>query len=324
VNKTVAKTALTLALSAVMFVNGAAQQIKVDKDLPVYQKKTGVSGSLNSVGSDTMNNLLKFWAEAFRKLYPGVTVQVEGKGSSTAPPALVEGVAQLGPMSRELKSSEIDAFEKKYGFKPTTIRTSLDALAIYVNKDNPLDSISFDKLDAIFSVTRKHGHATDITKWGDLELTGAWASGPISLYGRNSASGTYGYFKEHALGKGDFKTQVKEQPGSASVVEGVNGDRFGIGYSGIGYTTSGVKMLKLAEKAGAPAVEPSFENVANGSYPLARYLYITVVKDPNKPLDPLVKEFLTFALSMEGQEIVVKTGYMPITAAVAKKELGKL
>ncbi|HMW34613.1 MAG TPA: substrate-binding domain-containing protein, partial [bacterium] len=211
----------------------ASTAVKVDEGIVAYAKTSGVSGNLNSIGSDTMNNLMTFWAEAFKKFYPSVNVQIEGKGSSTAPPALIEGTAQLGPMSRPMKKEEEDKFEKKYGYKPTGIATSYDGLAVYVHKDNPIKGLTLQQVDAIFSKTRKGGAKEDVVTWGQLGLEGEWKDKPISLYGRNSASGTYGYFKDHALFKGDFKDQVKEQPGSASVVQGVGSDKYAIGYSGI-------------------------------------------------------------------------------------------
>lgn len=301
-----------------------AQTLKIDPNLPKYQKVIGISGNANSIGSDTMNNLMALWLEGFKKYYPMVNIQIEGKGSSTAPPALIEGTAQFGPMSRTMKSKEIDDFEEKYGFKPTTIGTSLDALAIFVQKDNPLDCISMEEADAIFSKTRKRGFAENINVWGKLGLTGVWANKPISIYGRNSASGTYGFFKEHVLKKGDYKDQVKEQPGSASVVQGITEDKYGIGYSGVGYKTSGVKVLKLADKKGETCYDGSYENVLTRTYPLSRFLFLNIVKYPNKPLDPLVREFIKYVLSAEGQEIVIKEGYLPLNSEMAKKELAKI
>jgi len=300
-----------------------AANIEVDAKLPSYQKVDGVAGTLNSVGSDTLNNMMTFWAEGFRKIYPNVNVQIEGKGSSTAPPALIEGTSQLGPMSRPMKKQEIEAFEAKYGFKPTTIGVSLDALAVFVNKDNPVKELSMTQVDAIFSKTQKRG-GKDISTWGQLNLAGSWANLPVSLYGRNSASGTYGFFKEHTLKKGDYKDTVKEQPGNASVVLGVTEDKAGVGYSGMGYVTSGVKALPLSDKDGETAYAPNYENVLSGKYPLGRMLYVNVVKEPNKPMDKLTREFLKFVLSREGQEIVVKDGFLPLTAAVAKKQLALL
>ena len=296
-----------------------AQTIQVDTDLPSYEKVSGISGNLNSIGSDTLNNLMTLWAEGFKKVYPNVNVQIEGKGSSTAPPALIEATAQLGPMSRAMKSKETDEFEKKFGYKPTPIRTSLDSLAVFVNKDNPIQGLNIQQVDALFSKNRKCGAPLDTATWGDLGLTGNWASAPISLYGRNSASGTYGFFKKVALCKGDYKDTVKEQPGSASVVQGVSEDSNGAGYSGIGYTTSGVRPIPLV-KEGSDYVEPTYGNVASGKYPLSRFLYVYVNKEPNKALDPLTKEFLKFVLSKEGQEIVVKDGYYPMSAKLVNED----
>jgi phosphate transport system substrate-binding protein len=307
-----------LALGASM---ARAQAVQVDSSLSSYQKTSGVSGNINSVGSDTMNNMMALWAETFRKMYPNVKIQIEGKGSGTAPPALIAGTSQFGPMSRPMKAAEIDQFEAKYGYKPTQIRTSYDALAIYVNKDNPLDKITLAQADAVFSKTRRRG-GKSVNTWGDLGLTGDWASRPVSIYGRNSASGTYGFFKEHVLQTGDYKDSVKEQPGSASVVQGVTEDRFGIGYSGIGYKTSGVKALQLAEKD--QFFDGAYANVTSGKYPLSRFLYIYVNKAPGKPLDPLVKEYLKLILSKDGQEVVVKDGYLPLSPAIVAEELKKV
>ena len=288
-----------------------------------YEKQSGVSGTLSFIGSDTVLNLMTLWGEGFSKQYPSVRVQGEGKGSSTAPPALIEGTAQLGPMSRPMKSSEIDAFEKQFGYRPTEVRVALDALAVYVNKDNPIEGLALSQIDAIFSKTRKCGAADDVSEWGSIGL-GDWANKPISLYGRNSASGTYGFFKEHALCKGDYKDTVKEQPGSASVVQGVEKDLYGIGYSGMGYATSGVRRVPLSSESGGAFFEANVDNVISGDYPLSRFLYIYVNKAPEKPLDPLVAEFLRFVLSSEGQEQVEKDGFIAVPKAVAADEVGKL
>jgi phosphate transport system substrate-binding protein len=311
---------VTLALGAGLV---RAQAVKVDAAVPSYQKTSGVSGNINSVGSDTMNNMMALWAETFRRAYPNIKIQIEGKGSSTAPPALIAGTSQFGPMSRAMKATEIDQFEAKYGYKPTQIRTSYDALAVWVNKDNPLQKLTLAQIDSVFSKTRRRG-SKPANVWGDLGLTGEWTRKPLSVYGRNSASGTYGFFKEHVLQNGDYKDQVKEQPGSASVVQGVTEDRFGIGYSGVGYRTSGVRPLELAEKPAGPFYDGSYDNVTSGRYPLSRFLYIYVNKAPGKPLDPLVREFLKLVLSKEGQEVVVKDGYLPLSAALVAEELKKL
>ncbi|MFO0699266.1 MAG: phosphate ABC transporter substrate-binding protein [Nitrospira sp.] len=302
----------------------ADDHIVLDPGLKGYVKVTGVSGNVNSIGSDTLNNLMTLWAEGFRKQYPSVKIQIEGKGSSTAPPALIEGTAQLGPMSRAMKSTEIDSFERKFRYKPTAFAVAIDALAVYVNKDNPVQGLTMPQVDAIFSKTRRYGAPANLDRWSQLGVTGEVAASPISIYGRNSASGTYGFFKEFALKNGDFKDEVKEQPGSASVVQGITEDPAGIGYSGIGYLTSGVRVLPLAEKEGAPFVEPSQTNAMNGSYPLWRHLLVYVNKAPNKPLDPLVKEFIKFIYSKEGQAVVIKDGFFPLPQSVIEKELPKV
>ncbi|MBZ0089801.1 MAG: phosphate ABC transporter substrate-binding protein [Thermoanaerobaculia bacterium] len=313
-------TASALALAVVAPL--AAQPAQVDPAIQPYAKVSGVTGNLSSIGSDTLNNLMTFWAEGFGKQYPNVRIQIEGKGSSTAPPALISGTAQLGPMSRPMKAEEIDEFEKKYGYKPSVLRVAVDGLAVYVHKDNPIDKLTLQQVDGIFSKTRKMG-GKDVKSWGDLGLAGEWASKPLSLYGRNSASGTYGFFKEMALAKGDYKDTVKEQPGSASVVQGVTEDRFGIGYSGIGYKTSGVKSVPLAGKDGQ-FYTTGAADVLSGKYPLSRYLYVYYNAAPNQPLDPLVREFLRFVVSQEGQQIVVKDGYLPVSGKIVGEELLKL
>ena len=229
--------AVSMTASAAIVVSAAHAETSVDSKLPAYAKVGGISGNLSSVGSDTLANLMTFWAEDFKKAYPNVAVQIQAAGSSTAPPALTEGTANFGPMSRPMKDQEIEAFEKKFGYKPTAVPVAIDALAVFVHKDNPITGMTMEQVDAVFSNTRTCGAAKDVSKWGDLGLTGAWAARDLQMYGRNSVSGTYGYFKEHALCKGDFKTNVNEQPGSASVVQSVAGSVNSIGYSGIGYTS---------------------------------------------------------------------------------------
>ncbi len=296
----------------------APQQVAsiVDAKLPDYAVTAGVSGNLNSVGSDTLNNLMTFWAEGFKAKYPNVNIQVEGKGSSTAPPAITSGAAQLGPMSREMKPSEVATFANKFGYKPTMVPVAIDALAVFVHKDNPVKGLTLSQVDGIFSSTRKRG-GQDVVTWGDIAVKGSLAGKTVSIFGRNSASGTYGFFKETALKNGDYKGTVKEQPGSSSVVQGISADLYAVGYSGIGYKTSGVQALPLAANEGSPFIEPTYENCLNGTYPLARYLYLYVNKVPGKPMDKLTSEFVTFVLSKQGQEITVKDGYFPLPADVA-------
>ena len=297
--------------------------LAVDKDLPEYKKVSGISGNISSVGSDTLANMMTFWAEEFKRTYPNVNVQIQAAGSSTAPPALTEATSNLGPMSRRMKLREQEAFEKRYGYKPTAVRVAIDALAVFVHKDNPLKGLNIAQVDAIFSNNRKCGADKDVDRWGDLGLTGAWQGKDIQLYGRNSVSGTYGYFKKKALCKGDFKNSVNEQPGSASVVQSVSASLNGIGYSGIGYKTSGVRALPLAKK-GNKFVEANMKNAVSKKYPLSRFLYVYVNKAPNKPLAPMEAEFLKMILSKSGQKIVEKDGYIPLPKSVVDKELKKL
>ncbi|HLQ38265.1 MAG TPA: PstS family phosphate ABC transporter substrate-binding protein [Planctomycetota bacterium] len=302
----------------------AEAAIKVDNGLLEYKPTTSVAGTLKSIGSDTMNNEMTLWAEAFRKLYPNVEIEIEGKGSATAPAALIAGTAHFGPMSRAMKNSEIDEFEKKFGYKPTGLNTSIDMLAVYVHKDNPIAKLTLPQIDAIFSKNRKGGYDQDIRTWGDLGLGGDWADKPISLYGRNSASGTYVFFKEHALFTGDYKDSVKEQPGSSSVVQGVASDKYAIGYSGIGYKTADVRAVPLARDGKQKAIEAIPDNAYTGEYPMARFLIVYVNHKPGSELDPVRKEFLRYVLSRQGQMDVVKDGYFPLTAKLARKELTKI
>ena len=299
-------------------------QASVDENLPVYEKTSGVSGNLSSIGSDTLANLMTLWAETFKKTYPNVNVQIQAAGSSTAPPALTENTSNLGPMSRLMKDKEVEAFEKKFGYKPTPIAVAIDALAVFVHKDNPIEGLTVPEVDAIFSSTRTCGHAGDIEKWGELGLGDSWAGREIQLYGRNSVSGTYGYFKDKALCKGDFKNTVNEQPGSASVVQSVSASVNGIGYSGIGYTTSSVRAVPLSGGEGKEFVEANAANAISGKYPLSRFLYVYVNKAPGAPLPPLTSEFIKLVLSREGQEVVVKDGYIPLPAKVAEREMLKI
>lgn len=308
-----------IAMTSVMSFSAIA----VDNELPEYKKVSGVSGNLSSVGSDTLANMMTFWAEEFKRTYPNVNVQIQAAGSSTAPPGLTEATSNLGPMSRKMKGNEIEAFEKRYGYKPTAVRVAIDALAVFVHKDNPIAGLRIDQVDAIFSNNRKCGANEDVDRWGALGLTGDWEGKDIQLYGRNSVSGTYGYFKSKALCKGDFKNSVNEQPGSASVVQSVSASLNGIGYSGIGYKTSGVRALPLSKKDGE-FIEANMENAISGKYPLSRYLYVYVNKHPTKALAPMELEFLKMILSKSGQKIVEKDGYIPLPSTIVSQELEKL
>ena len=298
-------------------------QVKVDGKLPVYKAVQGVSGTIKSIGSDTMNNEMDNWREGFQKFYPNVQFEIKGEGSSTAPPALIAGTAQFGPMSRAMKAKEIDDFKNKFGYAPTALPTSIDMIAVYVHKDNPLKGLTLQQVDAIFSRTRKGGLKQTINTWGDLGLDGEWKNKPIALYGRNAASGTYIYFRERALFGGDYRDDVKEQPGSSAVVQGVASDKFAMGYSGIGYKTADVRAVPLGidTKKIVPA-EPGY--AYTGKYPLARLLLMYVNHQQGTELDPLRREFIRYVFSQQGQADVVRTGYLPVGDVLATKALSSV
>lgn len=302
----------------------AALAAEVDSAIPEYESTSGVSGNLSSVGSDTLANLMTLWAEDFKREYPNVNIQIQAAGSSTAPPALTERTANIGPMSREMKDNEIEAFESRYGYKPTAVPVAIDALAVYVHKDNPIAGMTLPQVDAVFSSNQRCGYPSNVQTWGELGLTGPWQQRGMQLFGRNSVSGTYGYFKDAALCDGDFKNNVNEQPGSASVVQSVSTSINGIGYSGIGYTTSSVRAVPIARREGAEFYAATPENSIAGNYPLARFLFVYVNKAPNTPLPPLEREFLKLVLSQSGQNVVLKDGYIPLPARVVEGTLRNL
>ena len=312
-----------LALAAALPLPNSAAAAGEPATLPAYVRSGGISGHLASTGSDTLANLMTLWAEAFKREHPSVRIEVQAPGSSTAPTALIEGTVNFGPMSRLMTVNELQAFERRYGHPPTAVRVALDALTIVVHKDNPIDALSLMELDALFSATRRCGAPRSIERWGELGGGGGWAQRPMQLYGRNSVSGTYGYFKLAALCGGDFKETVNEQPGSASVVHAVSVSLNGIGYSGIGYLTPAVKALALKPAAGA-AVAPSAQTALSGAYPLTRYLYIYLNQMPGTPLPPITREFLLLILSRQGQAIVAKDSYIPLPVPVLREERRKV
>ena len=306
---------------------GAAPHALAQDDapaLPDYAVVPGISGTITSVGSDTLANLMTLWSEEFQRLYPAVNVQIQASGSSTAPPSLTEGTSNVDPMSRLMKTTEIESFEDRFGYKPTPVAVAIDALSVYVHKDNPIEGLSFRQLDAIFSATRRCGAPGEITRWGQLGLGGDWAQREIQVFGRNSVSGTYGHFKDNALCGGDYKNSVNEQPGSASVVQAVATSLGAIGYSGIGYRTPSVRAVPIARNDEGPFVEPTPEATLSGQYPLARLLYIYLNRPPGEDLPPLTTEFLKLALSRQGQALVERQGFIPLPPAVALRELEKV
>lgn len=317
------KSLLMLGVAVALGSTMMTASANVDPALPSYERVSGISGNLSSVGSDTLNNLMTLWAEEFAKNYPNVNIQIQGAGSSTAPPALLEGTSNFGPMSRAYRDSEQRAFETRYGYPVTEIPVAIDMVAVYINKDNPLEGLSIPQVDAIFSATRSCGHDSDITTWGQVGLTGSWANRDITLYSRNAVSGTYGFFKEAGLCGGDFKSTINEQPGSSAVVRGVEQTLNGIGYSGIGYATSGVKILKLSREHGGEQFPAEGRHALSGDYPLARFLYVYANKHPTNGWNPLEREFFRMVLSREGQGVVFRDGYVTIPAEAAARILSE-
>ncbi|MGD1989283.1 MAG: phosphate ABC transporter substrate-binding protein [Pseudomonadales bacterium] len=300
---------------------GLSAALVLDEALPAYRPSQVLEAqAVTSVGSDTMNNLMSLWSEAFQAYHGGLSVQISGAGSSTAPPALTEGTALFGAMSRRMTSGELQAFEARFGYRPLAFRVAVDALAVFVHKDNPLPGLSLSTLDAIFSVARRCGARRSAERWGDLGLEGPWTTKRLQRYGRNAVSGTYGYFKSSALCNGDFRSDVNEQPGSASVVQAVSRTPTGIGYSGMGFQTSGIRPLPLARRDGEPFVAATAANAIAGTYPLSRYLYLYLNHPPGTTFAPLQREFLRFVLSREGQSLVLRDGYVPLPAKVAARE----
>lgn len=296
----------------------------LDTSLSPYKPRALVSGKLKSVGSDTMLHEMQLWADGFKNIYPDVDIEIEGKGSNTAPPALLSGASQLAPMSRQMSPDEISEFISKYGYKPTGVLVAVDALAIYVHKDNPVKCLTLEQLDKIFSAEPHSEGGLSIKTWGDLGATGEWATKPITLYGRNSLSGTNKYFRTRVLAGRDFKSNLTEKLGSSEVVSSIEIDPGSIGYSGIGYKKDGVKTIEIAEAKGGKCYDPSFEATYSHKYPLARGLYVYLLKDPKAPIDSLSGEFVKYVLSSDGQAQAKDGGYYPITKSIREHELTRL
>ncbi|WJG11328.1 phosphate ABC transporter substrate-binding protein [Aliiglaciecola sp. LCG003] len=288
-----------------------------------YQKQPGVAGSITSVGSDTLANLMTSWSVEFRRLYPQVKFQIQASGSSTAPPALTEGTANIGPMSREMKTSEISYFSRRHGYKPYAVKVGIDAIALFVDTNNPLEGLTKVQVDSIFSATRFCGASKHAHIWNDVGVSGSYGSKPIKIFGRNSVSGTYGLFKHIALCDGDFKATVNELPGSASVVQSVAFSNGAIGYAAYGHKTTAVKALAIADQTGA-FIPASSQTIANGDYPFTRFLYLVVNKHPTDPLPLLEQEFLRFVLSDKGQQIVQQEGYVGMPNETIQRQLKAL
>ncbi len=292
--------------------------------LPAYAAERPVAGELKSVGSDSMEPLMALWGEDFKKFHPRVSALFICKGSATAPKALIDGSALMGQMSREMNEQEVAAFQAKFGYAPTRIPVAVDALVVYVNANNPIKQLHMEDIDAIFSTTRKSGAKTDLVRWGDLGLGGDWKQRDIQAYGRDENSGTRAFFKEHVMKKGEFKPSVKAFADQFAVVEAPAVDGGGISYGPLQYANRMVKGVPLASFGTDRFIEPTLENIQKATYPLTRFLYIYVNKAPGKALDPVVREFVRFVLSREGQAGVASFGAVAIPGDFAAMGVGKL
>ena len=296
-----------------------------DQNLSVYKPKVMLNNELSSVGSDSMDNMMKFWEHEFKTFHKAMKFSHEGRGSSTAIPALMEGRSNVGPMSRKFKRSELSKFKAKFGYEPVQFRVAVDTVAVYLHPSNPLakSGLSLAQIDAVFSADRKRGHK-EVRTWGDLGLTGEWKNAPIKVYSRNRASGTYSYFNKKMLLKGRYKATNRELAGSEQLIDAVAKDKFAIAYSGIAYKTPYVSLLPVTEEANGKAFLPNEESAFSGDYYLTRSLYITLKLKPGQLATDLQKEFMTYVYSRQGQEIVRKDGYFPVNSMIARKELSKL
>ncbi len=318
------------------------ERLVVASTIEPYAPSAELSGRLTIAGSDTMQPLLSRLAAEFMRRHPDVKIGVEGGGSKTALTKFVLGYSlqargdkassghqgsaktELLATSRALTADEVSKFTSKYGFEPLAIPIAMDAVAIFVNKENPIQGLTLTQVDAIFGSARKRGYPSKIATWGDLGLQGGWERQPVRLYGRDKQSATREFFINTALGNAELKSEVKEQPGTASVILAVAKDPLGIGYAGMGYPSSMVRVVPLAEEEGKPFVEPTTESIASGQYPLSRFLYLYVNKAPDAKFDPVTQEFLKFINSRDGQDVVLRARFVPLTSSQVERNLALL
>lgn len=308
--------------------SGPLRSTTVDSTLAHYNPQAHVSGSFKIQGSEIMHLLLTRLSMEFQRRQPKVTIDVRGGGSTKAiaellqPPLNKVGKVmwpedravnfKMMASSRELSETEVNEFVAQHGYGPTVVPVAVDAVALYVHKDNLLPGLTLDQVDAMFSTTRNRGYTSPVTQWGQLGLSDEWEKAPIQLYGRDHKSGTRAFFQEHVLAGGEFLAGLRKNPGAASVILDLSRDAFGIGYSGLGLQASMVRVVPLAEELGMPYVTPSLATVTDQTYPLRRVLYLYLDQSPQSPLPAAVQEFLAFLMSHEGREAVVKAGFFPL------------
>jgi phosphate transport system substrate-binding protein len=308
---------------------------KIDPAIPEYKPVQGLSGSLKGVESNTVTDVMQAWIDGFRKIYPEVEISVEIGGSGQGGPRLTSGVADFGFISREMMGREETPFIDKFGYKPLAVAVAggslavkafTDSIVFIVNKDNPLDEISFPQLDAMYSLTHNRGIREPITTWGQLGLKGEWADKPIHLWGVQIPNGYDNFVNMHVLATGQWRGDINTLPTVIPLSDKVAADKYAISYTGLAWNTNpGTKVLKLATHEGGPYYAPTFENVAAQTYPLSRVIYIFANCRPGEPLNPVLREFIRYALSRQGQQAVVKDAiYTPLPAALDAIEANKL
>jgi len=311
------------ALGALMPTAWAQLKPELNAKVPAYAPLALADGTLDVSGSDSMKPLLQNWIGDLTRRHPGVKVTLRGDGSQTGLKALLEHQVEIAAMSRRMTATEIAEFVKEYGFEPAEVPVAIDALAVFVHKDNPVTGLSLDELDAIFCRERRRGVDHSITTWGLVGPTDEWFEAPIRIYGRDGKSGTSYFFREEVCKGGTFHPQLVGSKGPASVIMDLVKDPLGIGFSAIGYQTSALKAVPIAAVKGGRYVEPNFETATDGSYPLRRHLYLYIAKPPKQAPSPLISELVRFALSAQGQQAALDHGYYPLALADITRLMAK-
>jgi phosphate transport system substrate-binding protein len=316
--------------------------LKVDPSIAAWKPgevKSVPEEEINLVGADVMDEICLGWAKIYREAYPRLSVTLDLRASGAGAPGLISGKGDLAPVGREMLPAEEKAFVDKFGYEPFRIRVATGSVGslgktatsiVLVDKDNPIKGLSLAQLDAIYSTTRKRGDA-DIKTWGDLGLSGDWATRPIHKYGLKSPNGIEWFFKIEVMQMGDYKNDIEFVKGRGFThafnvaAEDMAQHPGGITYALLANVTPNVKVVPLSAKDGGPYLAPTLENVYAHKYPLSRYVYLYVNRKPGTALEPKVKEFLKMVLSRQGQDVVAKEGvYIPLLPEVVKEELAKL
>ncbi|MDP9049188.1 MAG: substrate-binding domain-containing protein [Acidobacteriota bacterium] len=307
----------------------------VDPAIPAYRPVKGLSGTLKGVESNTVTVLQQKWIDGFTKIYPNVKISVDIGGSGQGGPRLTNGSADFAFIAREMMGREETPFIDKFGYRPLAISVSGGSLAVkaftdcvvfIVNKDNPLNEITYPQLDAIYSATHNRGIKESITTWGQLGLTGEWVDKPIHAWGVEIPNGYDNFVNMHVLANGQWREGIQSQKTVIPLSDKVAADKYAISYTGLAWDTNpGTKVLRLSVHPGDPAIEPTFENVTSQKYPLARTIYIFVNREPDKSLTPVLREFIRYTLSREGQQAIVDDRiFTPLPAAMDATEAKKL